>query len=93
MAYQLQAGVFVESSKGKMPSPLGSALTAKAVNALFKFEEKKQTDAGKQSLVGYYAKPILAQIQLKEAINKAVVRPVRVKIPNRYVEHVFSNSE
>jgi hypothetical protein len=67
-----------------MPSPLTSELTAKAVGALFKFEEKKQTDAGKQSLVGYYAKPILAQIQLKVALKKAVVRPVQVKVPNRY---------
>lgn len=75
-----------------MPSPLGSELAAKAVNALFKFEEKKQTDAGKQSLVGYYAKPILAQIQLKEAIKKAVVRPVRVKIPNRCDKYTFKDA-
>ena len=72
-----------------MSSPLDSALTAKAVSALFKFEEKKQADGGKQSLVGYYAKPILAQIQLKEVIKKAVVRPVRVKIPNRFVNQYF----
>ena len=71
-----------------MVSPLASTLTAKAVSALFKFEEKKQTDGGKQSLVGYYAKPVLAQIHLKEAIKKAVVRPVRVNIPNRYDGHM-----
>ena len=67
-----------------MSTALDSSVVAQAVAALFKFEEKKQTDAGKQSLVGYYAKPIIAQIQLKEVMKKATIRPVAVKIPHRY---------
>lgn len=75
-----------------MSSTLDSALTAQAVGALFKFEEKKQADAGKQSLVGYYAKPILAQIRLKEMLKKGTIRPVAVKIPHRYENHHCSTS-
>ena len=56
-----------------MSTALDSSFVAQAVAALFKFEEKKQTDAGKQSLVGYYAKPIIAQIQLKEVLKKGLV--------------------
>ena len=67
-----------------MTTPLDSSIVAQAVAALLKFEEKRQTDAGKQSLVGYYAKPFLAQILLKEALKKGTIRPVAVKIPHRY---------
>jgi ribosome biogenesis protein UTP30 len=65
-----------------MSKQLDSELVAKAVKALFQFEEKKHVEKGSKSLVGYYAKPVIAQIQLKQNIKKAIVRPVRVKIPN-----------
>lgn len=61
---------------------LDTVLTGKAVAALFKFEEKKLAEKGKQKLIGEYASPILAQVQLKNMIKKPVVRPVRVKIPH-----------
>ena len=57
-------------------------LTSKAINALFKYEEKKRIEKGKVSILGYYSNPVLAQIQLTAPIKKAVIRPVRVKIPH-----------
>lgn len=62
-----------------MTSKLDSVLTEKAVKEIIRYEEKKQTEKGKQTL---HSKPILAQIQLKNIIKKTVTRPVRVKIPN-----------
>ena len=65
-----------------MPSKLDSALTFKAITALFEYEDKKLRDKGKENLIGIRSKTILAQIQLKNKIKKAVLRPVRVKIPH-----------
>ena len=65
-----------------MPSKLDSALTLKAITALFEYEDKKLRDKGKENLIGIRSKTILAQIQLKNKIKKAVLRPVRVKIPH-----------
>ena len=55
-------------------------LIKKAVKALFTYEAKKSE--GSMSLVGNYAKPVLAQIQLVKAVGEPVLRPVRVKIPH-----------
>ena len=57
-----------------------SVLIKKAVKALFTYEAKKSE--GSMSLVGNYAKPVLAQIQLVKAVGEPVLRPVRVKIPH-----------
>jgi ribosome biogenesis protein UTP30 len=62
-----------------MTTKLDTALTAKAIHSLFRYEEKKGSDKWKQVLV---AKPILAQVQLKNKLKKSVIRPVRVKLPN-----------
>jgi hypothetical protein len=64
---------------------LDPEITAKAVNALFKFQEKKLADEGRTSLVGFYAQPILATISLNNEVKKAVIRPRQIKIPNRFV--------
>lgn len=68
-----------------MQSKLDSALTLKAIAALFEYEDKKLRDKGKESLIGIRSKPILAQVQLKEKIKKAINRPVRVKIPHSLI--------
>ena len=65
-----------------MPSKLDSVLTSKAITALFEYEDKKLRDKGKENLIGIRSKTILAQVQLKNMIKKAVLRPVRVKIPH-----------
>lgn len=64
---------------------LDAEITAKAVNALFKFQEKKLADEGRTSLVGFYAQPVLATISLNQAIKKVVIRPRQINIPHRCV--------
>ena len=64
-----------------------TVLTGKAVAALFAIEEKRRGDSssgGKRALVGTYAQPILAQIQLKAMIKQPKTRPVRVVIPHSF---------
>lgn len=64
---------------------LDPEITAKAINALFKFQEKKLADEGRTSLVGFYAQPIIATVTLNNAIQRAVIRPRQIKIPHRFV--------
>eukprot|EP01041_Mallomonas_annulata_P004685 gene4685-9283_t len=68
---------------------IDEALCTKAINALYKHELKKRDKSSKPSLIGEFAKPILAQVELVKEIAKPVIRPVRVKIPNS----LFSNDE
>jgi hypothetical protein len=68
-------------------TPLDSVVIAKAIRALFKYNEEKVAE-GKTSIVGNYAQPILAQINLHETLQKAVLIPKRVDIPHRLVFHV-----
>ena len=75
-----------------MTSKLDSALTLKAVTALFEYEDKQLRIKGKESLIGIRSKPILAQVQLKEVIRKPVLRPVRVKIPNSLLSDAEDDS-
>ena len=67
---------------------LDPVLTGKAVAALFAHEEKKRGEkeggGGKQALVGTYAQPLLAQVQLKAMIKQPKLRPVRVFIPHSF---------
>lgn len=65
-------------------SPLDAVVIAKAIRALFKYNEEKVA-AGKTSIVGNYAQPILAQLNLHETLQKAVLIPKRVDIPHRLV--------
>lgn len=60
---------------------LDSALLTRAVEALLNYEGKRSSEKESQSLLGSYSKPIFAQVQLKKAISKPAVKPVRVKIP------------
>ena len=64
-----------------MAHQLDEALVAKAVSAIFEYEDKKIREKGKRAV----AKPILAQIQLKSTTKKAITRPVRVKVPHSLV--------
>ena len=64
---------------------LDPALTLKAITALFEYEDKKLREKGKENLIGVRCKSILAQVQLKDVIKKAVIRPVRVKIPHSLI--------
>ena len=63
----------------KLNTQLDVSLITKACGALILHEEKKVE--GKSSLLGNYARPILAQIELVNSIKKPVLRPIRVKIP------------
>mmetsp|Transcript_14271 Transcript_14271/g.13779 ORF Transcript_14271/g.13779 Transcript_14271/m.13779 type:complete len:321 (+) Transcript_14271:96-1058(+) len=65
-----------------MASKLDTDFTAKAIHELFKYEDKQERNKGRQSAMGPRPKPIYVQVQLKEAIKKAIIRPVRVKIPH-----------
>lgn len=71
-------------------TPLDSVVIAKAIRALFKYNEEKVAE-GKTSIVGNYAQPILAQINLHETLQKAVLIPKRVDIPHRLVLNVADN--
>jgi hypothetical protein len=64
----------------KVNTQLDISLINKACGALILHEEKKVE--GKTSLLGNYARPILAQIELVNSIKKPVLRPIRVKIPH-----------
>ena len=68
-------------------SPLDAVVIAKAIRALFKYNEEKVAE-GKTSIVGNYAQPILAQLNLHETLQKAVLIPKRVDIPHRLVSQV-----
>jgi hypothetical protein len=65
-----------------MASKLGTDFTAKAIHELFKYEDKQERNKRRQSAMGPRPKPIYVQVQLKEAIKKAIIRSVRVKIPH-----------
>jgi ribosome biogenesis protein UTP30 len=65
-----------------MASKLDTDFTAKAIHELFKYEDKQERNKQRQSAMGPRPKPIYVQVQLKDAIKKAIVRPVRVKIPH-----------
>jgi hypothetical protein len=75
----------VKMTEATAVTHLDPEITAKAVNALFKFQEKKLADEGRTSLVGFYAQPILAAVSLNEVVKKPVIRPRQIKIPHRFV--------
>jgi hypothetical protein len=62
-------------------SRLDANLVEKAVKALLKFDEKRKGEA-KSALIADYAKPLNAQIQLKNDVPNPVLKPVRVRLPN-----------
>lgn len=64
-----------------MSNKLNSELITKAVRELVKHDSRKKNDS-KSVLIEGFSTPIAVQIQLKDAITKPVVRPIRIKIPN-----------
>lgn len=64
-----------------MANKLDSNLVTRAVEALLNHEGQKVAEMESRSLIGSFSKPLVAQVELKTAISKPVMKPVRVKIP------------
>lgn len=63
-------------------SRLDTSLVNKAVSALLKFDEKRNSSSAGSRLIDDHARPLNAQIQLLTDVATPILKPVRVKLPN-----------